>query len=156
MGNFIEKNYQILSIAGFIVIVLVITGGLIFGPFNEILPETLREKLGYPAEHPNLETEINVQLIVDFNGFHENINETILFGINQTATAYSILTVANLTVKVREYNNGYYVEAIEGIEENSNYSWFYKVDGEAGAIASNRYDLRANNTTFVQWMYQSY
>ena len=156
MSNFIEKNYRWLSVAGFVLIVLVVTGGLIFGPFNEILPEPLREKLGYPAKQSELDTEITVQLFVNFNGFREDINKTVPFGVNQSATAYSILIVANLTIKVREYNTGYYVEAIEGIEENSSHSWFYEVDGEAGVIASNRFDLRSTNTSVVQWTYREY
>ncbi|MHA1586702.1 MAG: hypothetical protein ACTSUW_05125, partial [Candidatus Heimdallarchaeota archaeon] len=82
MANFIEKNYRLLSIIGFILIVFVITGGLIFGPFNEILPDSLREKLGYSTTSSNWDEDMEVRLIIDFSGFRENINQTILIEAN--------------------------------------------------------------------------
>ncbi len=156
MTNFIEKNYRMLSIIGFVLIVSIITSGLIFGPFNEILPDSLREKLGYPTTSTNLDEDIVVRLIVDFNGFHTNFNQTILIQANNTASAYSILLLANLTVDVKTFPNGLFIEAIAGIEQSSDFYWKYYVNGEAGGIASDRYDLRANNAQEVKWMYKSH
>lgn len=156
MANFIEKNYRLLSIIGFILIVFVITGGLIFGPFNEILPDSLREKLGYSTTTINLDEDMEVRLIVDFNGVRENINQTILIEANQTANAYTILLLANLSVKVRTFPNGIFIEAIAGIEQTADNYWKYYVDGSAGSIASNKFDLRENNAQEISWIYKSY
>ena len=156
MTKFIEKNYRVLAIIGFILIVFVITGGLIFGPFNEILPDSLRDRLGYPTTSSSLDEEIQVRLIVDFNGLRENINQTILIEANQTASAYSILLLANLSVIARTFPNGLFIEAIEGFEQTTEYYWKYYVDGEAGGIASDRFDLRENNIQEVSWIYKSF
>lgn len=156
MANFIEKNYRLLSIIGFILIVFIITGGLIFGPFNEILPDSLREKLGYSTTSTGLDEEMEVRLIVDFNGFRENINQTILIEVNQTASAYTILLLANITVEVRTFPNGIFVEAIAGIEQSIDNYWKYYVDGSAGSIASDKFDLRENNAQEISWIYKSY
>jgi hypothetical protein len=155
MKKFIEKNYRRLSIIGFVLIVIVISGGLIFGPFNEILPDSLREKLGYSTTSTNLDEDIEVRLVVDFNGFRENINQTILIKANNTASAYSILLLANLTVDVKTFPTGLFIEAIAGIEESPDYYWKYYVNGVAGGIASDRFDLRENNAQEVSWMYKS-
>jgi len=156
MANFIEKNYRLLSIIGFVLIVFVITGGLIFGPFNEILPDSLREKLGYSTTSTNLDEEMQVRLIVDFNGFRENINQTIIIETKQTASAYTILLLANLSVEVKTFLNGIFVEVIAGIEQNAGNYWKYYVDGIAGGIASDKFDLRENNAQEISWIYKSY
>ena len=156
MANFIEKNYRLLSIIGFILIVFIITGGLIFGPFNEILPDSLREKLGYSTTSTNLDEEMEVRLIVDFNGFRENINQTILLVVNQTASAYTILLLANITVEVRNFSSGIFVEAIAGIEQSIDNYWKYYVDGSAGSIASDKFNIRENNAQEISWIYKSF
>jgi len=156
MTNFIEKNYRLLSIIGFILIVFVITGGLIFGPFNEILPDSLRERLGYSTTSTDLDEEMQVRLIVDFNGSRENINQTILLEANHTASAYTILLLANLSVKVMTFPNGIFVEAIAGIEQTANNYWKYYVGSSAGNIASDKFDLRENNAQEISWIYKSY
>ena len=156
MANFIEKNYRLLSIIGFILIVFVITGGLIFGPFNEILPDSLREKLGYSTTSSNWDEDMEVRLIVDFSGFRENINQTILIEANHTASAYTIMLLANLSVKVMTFPNGIFVEAIAGIEYSVDNYWKYYVDGSAGSIASDKFDLRENNAQEISWIYKSY
>ena len=156
MANFIEKNYRLLSIIGFILIVFVITGGLIFGPFNEILPDSLREKLGYSTTSSNWDEDMEVRLIIDFSGFRENINQTILIEANHTASAYTILLLANISVEVRTFPNGIFVEAIAGIEQSIDNYWKYYVDGSAGSIASDKFDLRENNAQEISWIYKSY
>jgi hypothetical protein len=152
MVKAIEKKYLIISIAGFIIILLTLTGGLIFGPFNHILPESLRKKLGYTLESG---TEITVRLIIDYNGELENFNETIFFLENQTATAYSILEVANITVIITANQDDIFVEAINGIEQNVTHYWWYLIDGIDGGIASNRFDLRSNNVEVVTWVFRT-
>lgn len=152
MGKTIEKKYLILSITGFIIILLTLTGGLIFGPLNHILPESIRKKLGYTIETG---TEITVRLIIDYNGERENYNETIFFMENQTATAYSILETANLTVISTAYQDDIFVEAINGIEQNATHYWWYLIDGIDGGIASNRFDLRSNNVEVVTWIFRT-
>ncbi|NPE08996.1 MAG: hypothetical protein GNW80_12000 [Asgard group archaeon] len=156
MANFFEKNYRLLSIIGFILIVFVITGGLIFGPFNGILPDSLREKLGYSTTSTDLDEEMQVRLIVDFNGFRENINLTILLEANQTTSAYTILLLANITVEVRTFPSGIFVEAIAGIEQSVDNYWKYYVDGGAGSIASDKFNIRENNAKEISWIYKSY
>jgi len=156
MANFIEKNYRLLSIIGFILIVFVITGGLIFGPFNEILPDSLREKLGYSTTSSNWDEDMEVRLIIDFSGFRENINQTIIIEANHTASAYTIMLLANLSVEVRTFPNGIFVEAIAGIEQTANNYWKYYVDSSAGSIASDKFDLRENNVQEISWIYKSY
>ncbi|MCE7745566.1 MAG: DUF4430 domain-containing protein [Candidatus Heimdallarchaeota archaeon] len=156
MANFIEKNYRLLSIIGFILIVFIITGGLIFGPFNEILPDSLREKLGYSTTSSNWDEDMEVRLIIDFSGFRENINQTILIEANHTASAYTIMLLANLSVKVRIFPSGIFVEAIAGIEQSVDNYWKYYVDGSAGSIASDKFDLRENNAQEISWIYKSF
>ena len=137
-------------------IIFIITGGLIFGPFNEILPDSLREKLGYPTTSTSLDEEIEVRLIVDFNGFRENINQTVIIEANQNASAYTILLLANLSVDVKTFPNGVFIEAIAGIEQTAENYWKYYVNGVAGGIPSDRFDLRENNAKEVSWIYTSY
>ncbi|MCG3254325.1 MAG: hypothetical protein KAX09_10765 [Candidatus Heimdallarchaeota archaeon] len=156
MANFIEKNYRLLSIIGFILIVFIITGGLIFGPFNEILPDSLREKLGYSTTSSNWDEDMEVRLIIDFSGFRENINQTILIEANHTASAYTIMLLANLSVEVRIFPSGIFVEAIAGIEQSVDNYWKYYVDGSAGSIASDKFDLRENNAQEISWIYKSF
>ena len=155
MVRFLTQHHRLLAIIGFIFIVATITIGLIFGPFNGILPENLRKWLGYPIPTDNNE-EIAVQLLVNFNGFHSDINETIIFKINQTATVYSILLAANLTVDVKEFPNGLFIEAIEGVYQNTNYHWWYFVNSSSGGVAADRYDLRDNDVKIVNWVYKKY
>ncbi len=156
MANFIEKNYRLLSIIGFILIVFIITGGLIFGPFNEILPDSLREKLGYSTTSSNWDEDMEVRLIIDFSGFRENINQTILIEANHTASAYTIMLLANLSVEVRIFPSGIFVEAIAGIEQTANNYWKYYVGSSAGNIASDKFDLRENNAQEISWIYKSF
>ncbi|MHA1212955.1 MAG: hypothetical protein ACTSSH_10885 [Candidatus Heimdallarchaeota archaeon] len=147
-----DRKYKIIVIIGSILIALTLTSGLIFGPFNEILPDALREKLGYSSDN---EGEITVRLIINFNGFKENVNTTIFFETNKGATAYSILEATNLTLKIRSYPNGIYLEGIDSIEENSEYSWWYLADGVDGGGAANRFDLRTNNVKIITWIYKT-
>jgi len=155
MSNFLSKNHKILTIISGIIIIGVIATGLIFGPFNSVLPDSLREKLGYSVESEDDE-EITIQLYVYFNGAKDELNVTISFLANQTATAYSILIEANLTVEFENYPNGKYIKSIEGIAENSNHYWKYLVDNEAGTIAADRYNLRTEDTMWVSWLYKEY
>ena len=154
MSTFLEKNHRIFAIIGSIVIIGVIFTGLLFGPLNIILPDAFREKLGYSTE--TIASEINIQLIINFNGFHTDINQSIEIPSNETATAYSILLHANLTVEIEEHSYGIYIKSIEGISEGNNYFWWYLVDGEASSIAANRFDLRQNNASEVNWVYRSF
>ena len=101
-------------------------------------------------------TEIEVRLIVDFSGHRVNINQTITIEANNTASAYSILLLANLTVKVKTFPNGLFIEAIEGIEQTPENYWKYYIDGEAGGIASDKLDLREYNAKEVKWIYTSH
>lgn len=135
------------------IILLTLTGGLIFGPFNRILPDSLREKLGYTND---LEGALTVQLLVDFNGFRENLNLSISFETNEIATAYSILEKANLTLQVKNYQNGVFIEGIEGIIQNSEYAWWYQADNVDGSISANKYDLRVNDVQTLIWLYKNY
>ncbi|NHJ86504.1 MAG: hypothetical protein FK734_13650 [Asgard group archaeon] len=148
-----KKKYLPVIIIGSIIIILTLTGGLIFGPFNYILPESLRDKLGY---NNDLEGELTVQLYIDFNGFHENINESIFFETNEIATAYSILEKANLTLQVENYQDSVFIEGIEGIIQNSVYGWWYIADGVDGGIAANKFNLRANEVHTLLWLYKDY
>ena len=152
MKQFIAKNHKLFAIFGSIIVISIIVSGLIFGPFNSILPESLREKLGYST--PITDQEFFVQLIVNFGGQEGNINQTILFVPNETTTAYSILLKANLTLEIKEYPNGIYISSIEGVSENATHYWQYLVDGDAGIIAANRYDLISNNAQEVSWLYK--
>ncbi len=155
MNNFISKNHKILAIFGGIIIVLVITSGLLFGPFNGILPDSLREKLGYSV-NTNVDDEVTVQLFIDFSGELQNINVTITIPANQTATAYSILLHANLTVGYENYPNGKYITSIGGVTEDISHSWQYLVDDEPGNVAADRYDLRAYDSKNVSWIFRTY
>ena len=155
MAQFLERYHRLIAIIGFVFIVGILTIGLIFGPFNGILPEALRKRLGYHTS-TNDNEEITVQLVVNFNGFHIDINETIIFKANQTATVYSILLAANLTVETKEFPNGLFIEAIEGVWQNTNYHWWYFVDNISGGISADRYNLRTNDVKIVKWVYKNY
>ncbi|MCF2142697.1 MAG: hypothetical protein K9W42_03260 [Candidatus Heimdallarchaeota archaeon] len=148
-----EKKMKLITIAGALLIATVIIGGLIFGPFNEVLPENLRRKLGYNTTTAGV---ITTHLIVDFNGARVNINTTITFQENETATAYSILIKANLTLKIREYQQGIYIEGIDGVIENATNFWWYQIDGKDGAVAANRLDLRSYSARLVTWTFRRY
>lgn len=155
MNNFISKNHKTLAIIGGIIIVLIITSGLLFGPFNGILPDSLREKLGYSVNN-DIDNEITVQLFIDFNGELQNINVTITIPANHTATAYSILLQANLTVEYENYPNGKYITSIGGVAEDITHFWQYLVDDVSGNVAADRYDLRAYDSTTVNWIFRTY
>ncbi len=100
-------------------------------------------------------TEITVRLVIDYNDELETFNETIFFMENQTATAYSILELTNLTIKFTTYQDDIFVEGINGIEQNTTHYWWYLVDGIDGGIASNRFDLRLNNVKVVTWTFRT-
>ncbi len=154
MKDFISKNHKILSIIGGTIIVLVITSGLLFGPFNGILPDSLREKIGYGVNN-DIEGEITVQLFVDFNDERQTINITITIPTNRSATAYSILLYANLTVEYEDYPNGKYITSIGGVTEDLTHNWQYLVDDESGNVAADRYNLRAFESTIVSWIFKT-
>jgi hypothetical protein len=84
------------------------------------------------------------------------INQTIIIKVNQTASAYSILLLANLTVDVKTFPNGLFIEAIEGIEQTADNYWKYYVNGVAGGISSSKFDLRENGAQEVSWIFKSY
>lgn len=153
MKQFIERHHKLLAIIGASIIIVIIGSGLIFGPFNQILPEALRVKLGY-VDDENREESITVRLLVNFNGFSANINHSVTFPQNQSANAYSILLLANLTVTIENYQNGIYVKGINGVIQNGNHFWLYSVDGISGTVAADNFNLRANGAEVVIWQYQ--
>lgn len=153
MKQFIEKHHRMFAIIGSVIIIGIIASGLIFGPFNEILPESIRVKLGYDSPTVT-DQELIVRLFIDFGTIKDNINQTIIFKANETATAYSILLQANLTVEIDQYPNGIFVLGIEGVTQNSEHYWQYLVDDVAGNIASDRFDLNLNNAQKVSWLYK--
>ena len=149
MPNFIEKNYRLIAIIGSVLVVAIIIGGVTLGVLNDfwrnpeqVVPEGLEP--------------ITVNLFVEFNGFHSNINTTINFTENQTANVYTILINANLTVTIDQYPNGVYIQSIEGIGQSANHYWWYQVDGVDGHVAANRFNLREVNASQVIWIYRSY
>ncbi|MBD3189402.1 MAG: DUF4430 domain-containing protein [Candidatus Heimdallarchaeota archaeon] len=154
MSNFVKKHYKTLTIIGSVFILAVVVSGLIFGPFNEILPESLRKRLGYSSDPSEESLEVN--LFINFNGYGENVNRSLSFLANQTATAYSILLQANLSVESKSFAQGIFIEAIEGVYQDNDHFWWYLVDGEDGTVASNRCNLREKNAKKVTWIYKSY
>lgn len=154
MSKFVKNQHQKIAMIGSIFILSIVVSGLIFGPFNEILPESLRERLGYP--NPSNKKPLEVNLFIDFNGYKENFNRSISFQANQTATAYSILLQANLSVETNSFAQGIFVETIEAVGQDGNHFWWYLVDGKDAAIASDRFNLRDKNVKEVSWIYKSY
>jgi hypothetical protein len=150
MTNFIEKNYRLIAIIGSVVVGAIIISGVTIGVLNDFWRNPEQE---IPEEGLK---PITVDLYVNFNGFHSNINTTIHFTNNQTASAYTILVNANLTVTFDQYPHGVYIRSIEGINQNINHYWFYQVDGMDGHIASDRFDLREVNASQVTWIYRSF
>jgi len=153
LKQFIEKHHKIFATIGSVIIIGIIASGLIFGPFNEILPDSIRVRLGYDSPSVT-DQELIIRLFVDFGTIKDNINQTIIFKANETATAYSILLQANLTVEIDQYPNGIFVLGIEGVTQNSEHYWQYLVDDVAGNIASDRFDLNLNNAQKVSWLYK--
>ena len=154
MSAFIEKNHKIFAIVGSILIIAIIFSGLLFGPLNMILPDSFREKLGYSTD--TADVDITIQLIVNFNGYHTDVNQSIIILANETATVYSVLLLANLTIDIDNYSYGIYVKGIEGIIQDTSHYWWYLVDGKAGSVAANKFDLRQNNASVVNWIYRSF
>jgi hypothetical protein len=155
MKEFIKQNHKILGIIGSLCLAGIIIAGLIFGPLNIVLPRDLRERLGYlaPTSEPY---PISVDLFVDFNGAKEVINLTVHFKANQTATAYSILLQANLSVSVNEeYSFGVYITGIEGIKQDAVHYWWYLIDGENGLVAADKCNLRTLQAKAVSWIYKT-
>ncbi|NHJ49538.1 MAG: DUF4430 domain-containing protein [Asgard group archaeon] len=146
-----KRIYIAFAIIGSLLIITTLTGGLLIGPFHHILPESWQEKLGYEITSG---TEITIRLVVDYNGELALYNSSIFFNASQTATAFSILEMANMSVQAKSAANGIYVEAINGVEENTTHYWWYFIDGESGGVASDRFDLRSGDITEVAWVYR--
>jgi len=149
MTNFIEKNHRLLAIIGSVLVGAIIISGVTLGVLNDFWRNP-------GQEIPEEAKPITVNLFVNFNGFHSNINTTIYFTENQTANGYTILLNANLTVIIDQYPNGVYIRSIEGINQNINHYWWYQVDDNDGYVAADRFDLREANTSQVSWIYRSY
>ncbi|MEA2069851.1 MAG: DUF4430 domain-containing protein [Asgard group archaeon] len=150
-----KRNVQkITTITGAIIIGLVVFSGLLFGPLNFILPENLREKLGYNNEESSTPEPLTVDLYVDFNKMRANINQTITFNSSETATAYNILLKANLSVTVISYPNELFITSIANISQDNHHYWWYYIDGVDGTVAADRCNLRTNNITEVIWEYK--
>jgi len=149
MTNFIEKNYRLIAIIGSVVVGAIIISGVTIGVLNDFWRNP-------GQEIPGEVKPITVNLLVDFNGFHSNINTTIHFTENQTANAYTILINANLTVTFDQYPNEVFIRSIEGISQDTNHYWWYIVDGIDGHVAANRFNLREVNASQVLWIYRSY
>ncbi|MFW9921709.1 MAG: DUF4430 domain-containing protein [Candidatus Thorarchaeota archaeon] len=145
---------RILAIIGTTIVLGIIASGLIFGPFNEILPESWRERLGYLTETIN-NTPFEIRLIVNFGDFLPLENITLNIPVNETCTAYSVLLVANFTVEMDQFPSGIFIKGINGVNQDSRHYWWYLVDGISGTIASNKYDLRSNEIKEVTWIYKS-
>ncbi|MHA1124212.1 MAG: hypothetical protein ACTSO7_00900 [Candidatus Heimdallarchaeota archaeon] len=149
MTNFIEKNYRLIAIIGSVLVGAIIIGGVTLGVLNDFWKNPGQET-------PEGAKPITVNLFVNFNGFHSNINTTIYFTENQTANGYTILLNANLTVTIDQYANGVYIRGIEGISQNINHYWWYQVDDIDGHVAADRFNLRDVNASVVTWIYRSY
>lgn len=147
MTKFIEENYRLIAIIGSVLVGAIIISGVTLGVLNDFWKNP-------GQEIPEGVKPITVDLFVNFNGFHTNINTTIYFTENQTANAYTILVNANLTVTFDQYPNGVYIRSIEGISQNANHYWWYQVDGIDGHVAADRFNLREVNATQVIWIYR--
>lgn len=154
MSKITVHKSTILAILGITIVLGIITSGLIFGPFNEILPEAWRERLGYPTETNN-DTPFEIRLIVNFGNIQPLENITLSIPINETCTAYSVLLTANFTVEIDQYPSGIFIKGINGVNQDTSYYWWYLVDGISGTLASNKYDLRSNEIKEVTWIYKS-
>lgn len=90
------------------------------------------------------ETQISVSLSLDKPGqtFKQEIdidvNSTVFDALNQT---YS--------VEHTEYDFGYFVTSIDGLQQNDTHSWLYYVNNESATTAVNNYMLEdGDNVTF--------
>ncbi len=96
---------------------------------------------------------IKVILKIDFAGLRPQVSQTIVS--NTSISALSILELGGHNVSVKWYGELAYVQAIDGVWENTaikGYYWIYYVNGQWGNKASNLFYLDSNMT--VEWKYE--
>lgn len=93
-----------------------------------------------------------VSVVIDFG------NGKKLEGQVAGKTAYEVLEnlvkEKNLEVRAKQYKYGLLVEKIAEYEGSSTYAWMYSVNGKAGRIAADRYQVKPNDK--IDWKFEKF
>jgi len=126
-----------------VVFILVLCG---FGVF------VIQKKLQSPSVTKQAQTEVAIPRVTVsiFNGVKPQTYLNI-----QAKTAFEALTkIVNqeqLSLQTKQYDFGIFIEGVGGIENTKDKTWIYFVNGKSGEVASDKYDLKENDT--VEWKY---
>lgn len=106
-----------------------------------------------PSATDTKETEKNEQLVSLTVTFPD---ETVTqdFNYQDGQTAYSVLKdFDKVTVQMKQYDFGVFVEKINDLESNLHDTWIYYINGESGKIAADQATLNPGDQ--IEWKYES-
>lgn len=97
------------------------------------------------------EREENVFVIIDFG--EEQISDFV--SIKKKTTAFGVMdTLAQqneIPIITEEFDFGVFVKAIGEREGSTEMAWIYFVNGEAGAVAADNFEVKNGDT--IEWKY---
>lgn len=127
----IERT-ELLYVAAGILLVAVAAAGL---QYQDSTPETGEDQIqvSLTLEKPSATVSKNVSVAV---------NSTVFDALNQT-----------YPVEYTEYDFGYFVTSIDGLQQNDTHSWLYYVNNESATKAVNNYVLESGDS--VEFRYSA-
>jgi len=136
------KKFRIITLG--LLLVLIALAGVIFLSFskNAKLPSTNIEQSKQQA----------ATFIVDF-GNEEKLNAAYKWEGTKTVfdALVAIAQQEDIKIETQQYDFGVFVKNINGRENTAEKAWIYFVNGKAGQVAADKYELSPNDV--VEWKY---
>jgi uncharacterized protein YaiE (UPF0345 family) len=120
--------------------------------FYTIRQTAFNKQLQAEPEVLSTEEERDVYLNLDYGGGKV---EPYSFEFRDGMTAFSILkdyvTEKGYNFSTQQYDFGVFVKDINNYESDNQKAWIYSVNGEAGNVAADKYELKDGD--IVEWKY---
>lgn len=84
---------------------------------------------------------------------YNNRTEGYQLNPNEGLTAFTVLNSSH-RVKYKQYEQGYFLTAIDGIKQNQTHSWLYFVNGQPPTQAVNNYQLKGGDKVSFRYLGQ--
>jgi hypothetical protein len=91
-----------------------------------------------------------IELILD-SGDNKIKKEAVLPAKTPLDILENVTTSNSIELKTKQYDFGILVESIGGIANTKEKAWIYFVNGKAGEVASDKYNLKEGDV--VEWKY---
>lgn len=81
-------------------------------------------------------------------------SRTVEVGLESGATAYDALVATGADVRASDTSYGIYVQAVDGVADDSSHGWVYSVNGEEPSVSASDYEVSDGDA--VCWTYVEY